>query len=93
MRVIPTTANFRSLCGNFGAWGTTKLLKIWDQSLEEPMSDDETLKIQMTILRLNALHSSDETIRIEPLHIYGHNKQDKFGEKIRKLFGLIRLQT
>ena len=83
MRVIPTTANFRSLCGNFGAWGTTKLLKTWDQSLNERASvRRRNTEDQRTILRLNTLDSSDETIWIEALDIYRENKEDEFGKEI-----------
>ena len=42
-RVKPIAANFRSLGGNFGASGMTKLLRIFDQSLGKQKRKREDL--------------------------------------------------
>jgi hypothetical protein len=78
-----------------------KFRRLWNHKVDqnlgpEPASTSEKTKQsknKMTVLRLNAFYSGDKIIRIQALDIYGHNKEDKFGEEIRELFGLIRLHT
>ena len=72
IRVIPIAANFRSLGGNFGDSGMTKLLRIFVQSLEKNKLVLMITNASYDELGLNFFHCPNDVIRCEVLFVDRH---------------------